>query len=55
MKTKLFLLFLIFICAMSCRRPGFPKPGEPTIEALQTEKPVMYLPWNVMKSKQRLA
>lgn len=55
MKTKIFLLSLLLICALGCRKPAFPKPGEPTIESVNFEKPAMDLPWKVTKSKQRLA
>lgn len=49
MKTKIFLLSLLFLLALGCRKPPFPKPGEPTIDISKSEKPAMLLPWHVVK------
>lgn len=49
MKTKIFLLSLLSFCALSCRKPPLPKPGEPTLEVSRSEKPALNLPWKVLK------
>ena len=50
MKTKIFPLALLIICGLSCRRPAFPKPGEPTMtEVTDNVKPNLNLPWRVVK------
>jgi hypothetical protein len=47
MKTILLPLFLLIFTTLSCRRPVFPKPGEPVIDV--AAKPRLELPWKVMK------
>jgi len=55
MKTKLILMAALLLCGMSCRRPTFPKPGEPTMSVnYRQQTPDLQLPWKVMKGK-RLA
>jgi|GEM_PF-2867956 len=49
MKTNLLFLFLLLMFFTNCRRPDFPKPGEPTLEVSRSEKPVFPLPWRVVK------
>jgi hypothetical protein len=49
MKTKIILLSLLFLCALSCRKPLLPKPGEPTLKVSRSEKPALKLPWGVVK------
>lgn len=55
MKTKLILFVALVLCGTSCRRPTFPKPGEPTLSVnFVQQAPGLQLPWKVMKGK-RLA
>lgn len=49
MKTKLFLLSLLFMTLGACHRPALPNPGEPTLVIKNLEKPVFSLPWRVVK------
>lgn len=50
MKTKIFPLVLLILCTLSCRRPAFPKPGEPTmLEISDNVKSNPNLPWRVVK------
>lgn len=50
MKTKILPFALLILCVVSCRRPTFPKPGEPTMtECSHCSKPSLNLPWRVMK------
>ena len=47
MKTIFLPLLLLLTLALSCRRPVFPKPGEPVIDV--AVKPRFDLPWRVKK------
>lgn len=52
MKTKLILFAALVLCSAGCRRPTFPKPGEPTLSAdYRHPAPGLQLPWKVVKGK----
>lgn len=48
MKTIFLPLLLLILTTLSCRRPVFPKPGEPVIDAV-VARPRLELPWKIMK------
>lgn len=49
MKTKLFLLSLLFMILGACHRPALPNPGEPTLVIYNPDKPAFNLPWRIVK------